>query len=387
MTTNLTKHARVDVADALRGFAVLAIILLHAIEHFNFYTFQEPEGRSPWLLFADKAVWDGLFFAFGGKAYAIFALLFGFSFFIQHDNQRMRGNDFRARFCWRLLLLFIIGCFNAAFFTGEILVLYSLVGIVLVLTCRLSDRTLLILAGVCMLQPVCIYNIIRALVQPGFEPTSFDWMAHWNETNTAHHTASFLEMLKVNVWHGQLFSLGWAWDHGRFFQTAGLFMTGMLIGRRGLFGKQHLALWGRVLAVALVCFFPLYGISNMLSGYVTNPVVLAQLKIVIPSLSNLAFMAVLVSGVIFGFYCSRRVGAALALLIPYGKLSMTNYVTQGIIGSAIFYHWGLQLEMGSLASVLLGVAIFLVQYAFCRFWVGRHGHGPLEYIWKRATWI
>ena len=387
MTTELKKHPRVDVADALRGFAVLAIILLHSIEHFNFYSFPSTDGQSAWLNFTDKAIWDGLFFAFGGKAYAIFALLFGFSFFIQHDNQRLRGNDFRARFCWRLLILFVIGNINAAFFTGEILVLYALVGFVLVLTCRLSDRTVIALAAICLLQPVAIYNIARTLIQPGFEPASLDWMQHWQAANDAQTNSDFWTTVKVNLWSGQLFSLVWAWDHGRVFQTAGLFMTGMLIGRRGLFGKAHLALWGRVLAIALVCFFPLYGISNMMGNFVTNTVVLSQLKIIIPSLSNLAFMAVLVSGIIFGFYCTRRLSAVLALLIPYGKLSMTNYVTQGIVGSAIFYHWGLYARMGITASVLLGVAIFLVQYAFCRFWVGRHNHGPLEYIWKKATWL
>lgn len=387
MTTELKKHPRVDVADALRGFAVLAIILLHSIEHFNFYSFPPTDGQSAWLNFTDKAIWDGLFFAFGGKAYAIFALLFGFSFFIQHDNQRLRGNDFRARFCWRLILLFIIGNINAAFFTGEILVLYALVGFVLVLTCRLSDRTVISLAAICVLQPIAIYNIIRALIQPDFEPATINWMQHWQAANDVQTNGDFWTTVKVNLWSGQLFSLGWAWDHGRVFQTAALFMTGMLIGRRGLFGKANLTLWGRVLAIALVCFFPLYGISNMMGNYITNPVVLSQLKIIIPSLSNLAFMAVLVSGIIFGFYCTRRVSSALALLIPYGKLSMTNYVTQGIVGSAIFYHWGLYARMGITASVLLGAAIFLVQYAFCRFWVGRHGHGPLEYIWKKATWL
>jgi len=118
MTQAIKRHPRVDAADVLRGFAVMAIILLHAIEHFNFYQFPDTSGQPVWLNFLDKAVWDGLFFAFGGKAYAIFALLFGFSFFIQHDNQRLRGNDFRLRFCWRLVLLFVVGQINAAFFTG-----------------------------------------------------------------------------------------------------------------------------------------------------------------------------------------------------------------------------------------------------------------------------
>jgi len=112
-------HARVDVADVLRGLAVMGIIILHSIEHFNFYSFPDTTTQSDWLNFTDKAIWNGLFFMFGGKAYAVFALLFGFSFFIQNDNQRMRGNDFRLRFCWRLILLFLIGNINASFFTGR----------------------------------------------------------------------------------------------------------------------------------------------------------------------------------------------------------------------------------------------------------------------------
>ena len=146
MNQVLRRHERVDVADVLRGFAVLAIILLHSIEHFNFYSFPDTSAQPNWLNFTDKAIWDGLFFMFGGKAYAIFALLFGFSFFIQHDNQRMKGNDFRLRFCWRLLLLFLVGQINAMFFTAEILVMYALIGFVLVLTCRLSTKAIVIIA-------------------------------------------------------------------------------------------------------------------------------------------------------------------------------------------------------------------------------------------------
>ena len=70
MTTE-TKRPRVEVADALRGFAVAAIILLHSIEHFNFYRFPSTADQSAWLNFTDRAVWDGMFFMFGGKAYAI----------------------------------------------------------------------------------------------------------------------------------------------------------------------------------------------------------------------------------------------------------------------------------------------------------------------------
>lgn len=383
----LMKHARVDVADVLRGFAVMAIILLHSIEHFNFYSFPDTAGQSSWLNFTDKAIWDGLFFMFGGKAYAIFALLFGFSFFIQHDNQRMRGNDFRLRFCWRLFLLFCIGNINACFFTGEILVMYSLVGLVLVATCRLSDRALIWLAAIFILQPVCLYQIARALASPDYVIPQINSAPFWKATFAVQTGGDFWSTVKVNLMEGQLASLAWAWEHGRIFQTAGLFITGMLIGRRGWFSRSSLRGWGIALAVALCCFFPLYGLKNMAADYITNPNVLKPLMIMVTSLVNLAFMVILASGIIFGYYCTTRIRKWLALLIPYGKLSMTNYVTQGMIGSFLFYHWGLYLRLGITSSVLIGVVIFIVQYAFCRMWVGRHGHGPLEYIWKKLTWI
>ena len=73
-------------------------------------------------------------------------------------------------------------------------------------------------------------------------------------------------MVRVNLVQGQLASLAWAWDNARFFQTAALFMYGMLIGRRGLFTEQKADFWLKVLAWSLVAFFPLYGLSGMLPG-------------------------------------------------------------------------------------------------------------------------
>lgn len=376
-----------DVADSLRGFAVLAIILLHSIEHFNFYSFPDPASRPEWLAFLDKSVWDSLFFMFGGKAYAIFAMLFGFSFFIQHDNHRRRGGDFRLRFCWRLLILFVIGNLNAAFFTGEILVMYSIVGLILPLVCNLSTRTLLWIAGICVLQPVALWQIANSALDPSYTIYTLNSGPLWDATFAAQSTGTFLETVKVNLWQGQLASLAWAWENARIFQTAGLFIFGMLVGREGWMLRGSLRLWGWILAVSLAAFFPLRGLDQMVGDYITNPNMLTPLHILLSSLYKLAFMLILTSGIMFGFYCSRRWHRILGWLSPYGKMSMTNYVTQGIIGSAIFYHWGLFAHLGHTESVCVGIAIFAVQYIFCRYWVGAHGRGPLEWIWRRLTWI
>ncbi len=386
MNTKINRHERVDVADVLRGFAVMAIILLHSIEHFNFYSFPDTSWQPVWLNFLDKAIWDGLFFAFGSKAYGIFALLFGFSFFIQDDNQRMRGKDFRLRFCWRLLLLFIIGQFDAIFFTGEILVMYSLVGFILVLTCRMPTKWLILLGGFFILQPICIYQMIRAGLDPGYEIMKIESGPFWGATYAAQNGGTFWETVKVNLWEGQLASLAWAWEHGRLLQTAGLFIFGMLIGRSGWLKKEYLSKWGRVLAIAILAYFPLSGIYNMIGNYVSNPNFLTPFNILVSSLTNLCLMIMLIAGVLFAYYRTQRLSDTLSLLIPYGRMSMTNYVTQGIIGSALYYNWGFHLQMGITGSVLIGIGIFIVQWMACRWWMKARSHGPLEYIWKKATW-
>jgi uncharacterized protein len=126
----------------------------------------------------------------------------------------------------------------------------------------------------------------------------------------------------------------------------------------------------------------------MLPRFVENHNLLQPLLLIINSLHKFAFMLILVSGVIFAYYRSnfKRV---LVKIVPYGRMSLTNYIMQSIIGSMLFYHWGFDLhdDLGITASALVGVCLFLIQWAFCRWWLSCHTHGPLEYLWKRATWL
>ena len=59
-TASALPNTRIDVADILRGIAIAGIVLLHFIEHLNFYAFPEPTRL-------DQAVWDSAFFIFGGN--------------------------------------------------------------------------------------------------------------------------------------------------------------------------------------------------------------------------------------------------------------------------------------------------------------------------------
>ena len=75
---------RIDLVDAVRGYALLGLFMVHCVERFELY----------WLDPQPDAWFDGTMAVFAGKAFAIFALLFGFSFATIMGNERRRGGDF-----------------------------------------------------------------------------------------------------------------------------------------------------------------------------------------------------------------------------------------------------------------------------------------------------
>ena len=166
------KLPRVEVVDALRGFAVMAILLVHSLEHFIFPVY--PVDQPAWLNILNDWVFNVTFTLLAGKSYAIFALLFGFTFYIQSANQQRKGKDFGYRFLWRLLLLVAFATLNAAFFpAGDVLLLFSVVGIVLFVVRKWSDCAILVTAILFLLQPVEWYHYIVGLFDPSH--TLPDW--------------------------------------------------------------------------------------------------------------------------------------------------------------------------------------------------------------------
>lgn len=387
-STTLPGNNRIEIADVLRGFAVMGITLIHFIERFSLNSF--PEETSNFLIFTDKIIWDSVFFAFSGKAYCIFALLFGFSFFIQDNSQKEKGKDFRGRFAWRLVLLFFIACINSTLFPGEILVLYALVGYVLIAVCRFSTRTVMLIAVILLLQPLEWIQIVCALINPEYVINAQLDAPYWEMVNAAQKGGSFLEMCKTAIWTGNIANMGWMILHGRVTQTAGLFMIGMLIGRGKVFlySEKNILFWVKAFIIATIAFFPIYGMIAILPDFISREALLVPTTLLFKSLSNLAFTGILFAGVILVYYLTKF-RHVLHQLAPYGRMSLTNYLSQSLIGAFLFYNWGLGLYRytGITVCFLMGVGVFFLQFFFCRWWLRSHRQGPLEWLWKKATWI
>ena len=363
-------NARIDVADALRGIAVAGIILYHSVEHFDVFT-DEPILH---ILACDQAVSKIMAWLLSGKMYGIFAMLFGLSFFIMNDNQQQKGRSFAGRFAWRMCLLFVFGLINVAFYDGDILMLYAVYGLLLIPVSYLPSRAVWCIIVLLAIQPVELYCLLT-----GTEMDNTTLFELYDYIMGIHQHGTFGENAVANLRYG--FELNFLYNvySGRLTQLLCLFILGMQMGRQRLFydEDQHLKIWHVVLCVSLTVVIAL---SVMDFG---------NLEKWLSPVYNLFILLMIVSTVVSAWYAYDGVSRALHHLCFFGRMSLTNYLLQSIIGSFIFCNYGLACyyKVGVTYAVLIGLGMVIVQYAFCRYWVSTHQRGPLEGLWRRLTWI
>ena len=324
-----------------------------------------------------------------GKAYATFSLMFGLSFDIQLRNQRARGGNFKGRFAWRMVLLILFSQLHALFYNGDILLLYALMGFVLILVCDLSNRTVFLIATVCLLQPVEWIRVIYGFMHPDVEIYGNYFLTYAQRAWPVMENGTFWEFIRSNITDGQLYSNIWQIENGRLFQIPALFMYGMLLGKCNYFVKSETSAsaWKKILLISAIAFIPLYLIMTYVPGLVRIQAVKTPLYVVLPSLFNFNFMALLVSAFVllwFKVACYKF----QRFIVPYGRMSLTNYIGQSVIGGILYLGFGFNLAQyaGATLSVIIGAGIFTIQWFFSRWWLSNHSQGPLERLWRLGTW-
>mgnify|MGYP001002104615 FL=1 len=81
-------------------------------------------------------------------------------------------------------------------------------------------------------------------------------------------------------------------------------------------------------------------------------------------------------------------GKRLQVLAPVGQMALSNYLTQSIVCTLIFYGYGLGLfgQMGAAAGIGLTIVIYLLQIPVSHWWMRRFKYGPAEWLWRSLTY-
>jgi uncharacterized protein len=386
--STLSKTPRIEVVDALRGFAIFSIMLLHNLEHFDYWYF--PEQLPQWMKALDGKIWETMFFLFSGKSYAIFSLLFGLTFFIQFNNQQKKGNDFNGRFIWRMFLLLLFGIINSLFYEGDILTFYAIIGIVLVPVRHLSNTIVFVIALIFMVQPVELGKLVYILCNPDYVLPDKASNMYFAQIGQYLGGGTFIEAIKGNITNGKTAVVYWVWENGRVFQTAGLFMFGLILGRTNKFvsSDENHKFWSKTLVYSIVAFLVLNILKGAFPGIFKSEPLVVEAQLIVGLWANFAFMLIWVALIVVLF---QKIAAnkLLNVFSPMGRMSMSNYVMQSVIGAFVYYGFGFGLYKytGATYSLVIGFCLFILQLLFCRWWLQKHKHGPLEYIWHKATWL
>src|SRR4026209_815216 len=167
------QNERSDILDVLRGFALLGVLLdnIFGFTGWGFFTQSMREALPPWP--ADGIVGLSEQTFINGKFYSLFSLLFSIGFSIILIRNEQKGINPLKIFYRRLFILLLIGAGHLLLlWEGDILFLYALIGMILPLFRKCSDKALLIIAGSLILSPIildCISILIHSKFGSGLE--------------------------------------------------------------------------------------------------------------------------------------------------------------------------------------------------------------------------
>jgi uncharacterized protein len=389
---------RILTLDVIRGFALLGIFIMN-MPAFNTSFFQGFDGTHLWPAWWDRTAETARDVLFSGKFNSMFSMLFAIGFTIQLERLEKRDPEHaKALYLRRIGWLLVFGLIHACvFWTGDVLHIYALFGLVLLALRRVPEKLLWTLFAACLMYPAAMglyrLNTVTPEEVQQLITTSKLWEA---SNNTAYGSGSFLSAAREHtreMWfiysnaNQRLFMLSFD------VQVFSTMVIGLVLGRRHFFQNAlaHLPLVKRVQWWALtvgVLAGATFGYWQVTVKDPASPSVFKIVANVSYYLCRVAIMGFYVATIVRGVHHAgwRRRFQPMALA---GRLPLTNYLMQTLIATFIFYGWGLGYwgQVGPALDILLALVIFFgIQVPLSRLWLRHFELGPMEYVWRRLTY-
>lgn len=386
---------RYVILDVLRGLALLGIALANFPE-FSLYSFLpvEAAGAMP-TAGIDRIVRYLQYIFIDGKFYTIFSLLFGIGFSIIITNAARKGaNGFRI-FYRRMFVLMLIGFLHLMFlWSGDILMLYALLGMLLPLFRNFSNRALLAWAFVMMAIPMAVdYMVELSGINPSASVVELQQFycakygitdenfAYWLR-DAEHYNETFEFLIQGALVRVQEFI-----DGNRYFKVMGLFLLGFCIGRNRFYADlsslmpqlKRIARYGFIIGLPLSFIYAWSAINGRPWGLGMHAV------LYFVSVFPLGFAYV--AGISL-CYLRRPQWKGFRFFALPGRMALTNYIGQSAFGMLLFYGigFGFGAGVGLIYVVLIAAGVWIVQALFSSVWLHFCQFGPLEWIWRMFTY-
>lgn len=394
--TPVARSERIASIDVLRGFAVLGILIVNMqgfarvpSAYMNPMSGSAFDGAEAWI-------WAAVYVLADTKFISIFSMLFGAGIAMMSERMASRGLSGTGLHYRRQFWLLLIGLIHAhLIWHGDVLVAYALCGFLLYPLRRLSPRDLLWIGGCAVAVVVPVWLLAGLSIPYWPEADRLELVAQWAppqeviDARIAAFRGGLSEQLAVRV--PIAFELETSGFLALFlWRAGGLMLVGMGLYKLGVLAAAcSAAFYRRMAIIGIGAGLPLAAAG---AAYKLH--------------HDFAFETVMFQGALFNYVGSvgvfvgyvglvmlavrsSRLPALTARLAATGRMALTNYITQSLICTLIFYGHGLGLFERVAAPGRIGivVAIWALQLAWSPWWLKRFRFGPLEWLWRSATYM
>lgn len=382
---------RIEVIDVLRGAALFGIIVA------NMRGFNSPQPvymdlQLLWTGVGDRIVQAFIDLFVSGKFITLFSYLFGIGFAIQMDRAEARGASPRF-YLRRLTVLLLMGLAHMfLLWWGDILTAYALMGFLLFLFRRRTQKTLLIWAAACYAWPLIVLGgvVIAAAAGVPIPHPSKTTNAEIQRIIAIYSAGSYGQMFQQRL-HENLFNLlGLIFFYPR---VLGLFLAGLWTWRTGIIQNlgEHVALlkrwqkWG--LAVGLAGNCAMLAIAEIFHPDPRTPNVLGYVLMVAGSLA-VPLLSLFYASTLVLLWREARWRVWLHPFANVGRTALTNYLLQTVLCTFLYNSWGFALygHVGPLFGLVPTILIYGTQLAVSAWWLRHFAFGPVEWVWRLLTY-
>ncbi len=401
MTTAPSNSARQTSIDAVRGFAVLGILVMNiAGMGLPVFAYIDPAyaggdtGANMWT-------WAVNFVVFDGKMRGLFTMLFGASMLLIADRAEGGRLGPNATHYRRMFWLLLFGFAHALlFWYGDILVCYAIAGALAFLARKWPVPVQIGIGAAILLALLALMSIgaeqTSALQAAAMAPgASTETLSAWEQARvmvdppaalgvqqTALMLGGFAEAIQ-----GRIMVLSILYPNFLPFEIVeaiGQMLIGMALYRTGFFslrwssgGYLTMLAIGYLIAVPATAWMAWRAV---VSGF--DPIVLQESGAW--SAAPRPFVALAHASVLLLIVRSGAAQWLVNRLAAAGQMALTNYLATSIITAFVFCGFGFglfgKLERFELMFVVVGVWIPILIWS--RPWLQAFHYGPFEWVWR-----
>lgn len=403
MTINTLPTQQIDratILDVLRGFAILGIFIANSAS-FSLYMFIEEATKQALFTAQADQITDYFLKAFvDGKFYSLFSLLFGIGFTIILERNEVAGTNPLPYFYRRIILLALFGLAHIyLLWSGDILLLYALIGLFLPLFRKLKDKTIIVISIALIITPLIIdsakvftngeFNLATPFTERAIEENAKSGITEENFRTYLIDHSTYSSILEFNK--GGIF---WRYEYivksNRIPKVLAMFLLGFVVGRRMIYKNLEanrsfllqIMKWGFIIGIPASV-----GLVYFSEDGIRLPQAEGLWDTLFYSVSVIPLSLAYASSICI-MWINLKWKKILMPLAPVGRMALTNYIVQTLFGITIYYGMGLGLatKFGSSIFFPISICVFILQVIYSNLWFQYFKYGPLEWVWRQLTY-